>query len=185
MAQPFSENIIFFDTEFSSLDPNRGELLSIGAIKFSGEEFYCEIDFKGEADDWQKKNILPFLKKRKYSKEEVVRRLYQFTGSDKPFMLSYVNQYDAVYLYQMLGALEKEDRPFFWIPIDFASILFGLGLDPELLHYEDGFLYDLLGINTDEYIKHNALDDARLLRDVYLELIQDGNVKKIRKELSN
>ena len=33
----FSKNIIFIDTEFSTLDPCKGEILSIGIVKLSGE----------------------------------------------------------------------------------------------------------------------------------------------------
>ncbi len=41
----FSENIIFFDTEFSSLNPYEGEILSIGLVKPNGEELYLELEY--------------------------------------------------------------------------------------------------------------------------------------------
>jgi hypothetical protein len=45
MLEPFEKkNIVFIDTEFSDLDPYKGEVLSIGAIKLTGEEFYIEIE---------------------------------------------------------------------------------------------------------------------------------------------
>lgn len=33
----FSDNIIFLDTEFSSLDPYKGEMLSVGLVKVNGD----------------------------------------------------------------------------------------------------------------------------------------------------
>lgn len=41
----YSENIIFFDTEFTHLDVEIGELLSIGLAKNTGEELYLELDY--------------------------------------------------------------------------------------------------------------------------------------------
>ena len=36
----FFDNIIFFDTEFSNIDSEIGELMSIGLVKPNGEELY-------------------------------------------------------------------------------------------------------------------------------------------------
>ena len=43
MSGPFSNNVIFYDAEFSNVDPYTGELLSIGMVKVSGEELYLEL----------------------------------------------------------------------------------------------------------------------------------------------
>jgi len=57
--QPFEQkNIVFLDTEFTDLDPYKGEILSIGMVKLSGEELYIELEYKGESSDWVKKHIL-------------------------------------------------------------------------------------------------------------------------------
>jgi len=47
---PFSKNIIFLDTEFSSLDPYKGEMLSIGLAKLDGSELYLELEYEGHFD---------------------------------------------------------------------------------------------------------------------------------------
>ena len=59
--------------------------------------------------------------------------------------------------------------PFFWAPIDFASILFEKGVEPTKNPIELAKKYN---INTSDIKEHNALDDARLLRSVYNKLIK-------------
>ncbi len=68
--------------------------------------------------------------------------------------------------------------PFNWIPIDFASILFAMGINPESYYRgdEDNF-YRELGIAHTKYREHHALDDAKLLRQVYLKLPEKENIK--------
>lgn len=39
----FIKPLIFFDSEFSSLNPYEGEILSIGMVKENGDEFYLEL----------------------------------------------------------------------------------------------------------------------------------------------
>lgn len=166
---PYTKNIIFYDSEFSSLDPYKGEILSIGLVKMDGSELYLELKYSGECDPWVKKNILPILKNEKVSREKAIKQINSFIGARKrPFLVSYVNQYDTIYLYKLFG---KTKRPFFWLPIDFASILFGMGIDPEAYYPDDKKnFFKKIGIDASKYKNHNALDDARLLREVYLRM---------------
>ncbi len=169
MFNPFSKNIIFVDTEFTSLDPYEGELLSIGLVKFNGKELYLELEQKGETSEWVKENVIQFLIEEKVSRQEVIARIKKFIGEESPYMIAYVNQFDTIYLHKLLGV---ENNPFFWIPIDFASMLFSLNIDPEKYNKgeESGF-YKKIGVDYKKYRKHHALDDARLLREVYLKLL--------------
>ena len=43
----FSDNIIFLDAEFSTLDPYEGEILSIGLVKLNGDNLYLELEYNG------------------------------------------------------------------------------------------------------------------------------------------
>ncbi|HZX00882.1 MAG TPA: hypothetical protein VFE87_00575 [Candidatus Paceibacterota bacterium] len=167
MLRIFSENIVFFDTEFSDLDAESGELLSIGMVKSSGEELYLETEYEREASDWVKENVLPFLTSKKVSKEEARDKIRSFLGDTSPYLLSYVNQFDAIYWYKLFGA---RTHPAAKIPIDFSSMLFTLGFNPGSLSNDD-FLDDL-GIDLSKYQKHNALDDARLLKEVYVKFFK-------------
>lgn len=163
MLNPFSDNIIFFDTEFSDLDPYKGELLSVGMAKPGGEELYLEIDCEGEINDWVKQNVIPYFTGLKISRSEAKLRIREFVGDATPYLVSYINQFDAIYWYKLFG---MDDHPAHWIPIDFASILFGLGINPS--SYSSQKFLSELGIDGSKYKKHNALEDARLLREVYL-----------------
>jgi DNA polymerase III epsilon subunit-like protein len=166
----YSDNIIFLDTEFSSVDPYKGEILSIALIKFNGEELYLELEYEGPVDPWVKKHITPTLKEKKVSRKEAIKRITEFVGEKKPFVISYINQYDVIYSYKLFGNIKT--TPFFWLPIDFASILFGMGINPESyqLKDKDNFFKEI-GIDTAKFKHtHNALEDARLLREVYLRM---------------
>lgn len=167
-----SDNIIFFDTEFSSLNPYKGEILSIGLVKMNGEELYLELECDAEVDEWPKENILPTLTQPKVSREEALVRIKEFVGKEKPRLVAYINSFDMIYLFKLLG-LEESNDIFYWVPVDFASILFAKGIDPESLvdwkNKKDFF--DNLEIDLNKYRQHNALDDAKLLKEVYLKII--------------
>ncbi len=168
--KPFSDNIIFLDTEFSSLDPYKGEILSVGLVKLDGEELYLELEYDGEVNEWVEENVAPFLTEPKVSRGEAVKKIKQFVGDSEPFLVGYVNQFDTVYLKKLFGT---EGSSFHWIPIDFASILFALGVDLERYNWEDkNNFYQEIGVDHTKYRKHHALDDAKLLREVYLKILQ-------------
>lgn len=164
--KPFSKNIIFVDTEFSTLNPYKGEILSIGLVKLNGEELYLELEYDGEISDWVKGNILPTLVQKKVSKKNAIDLIKEFVGDSKSYMVAYVNQFDAIYIYKLFGV---DGHPFHWLPIDFASMLFGEGRNPEeLVDFKD--TCEEFGIDCAKYNQHNALDDAKLLREVYLKM---------------
>jgi len=168
---PFTENIIFIDTEFSSLNPYKGEILSIALVKLNGEELYLELQHNGEVDDWPKKHILPTLTQEKNSREKAVKEIQKFVGDTRPHLVAYVNTFDMIYLYKLFG-LQECNELFHWLPVDFASMLFAQNIDPESLvdwSNENKFLEELK-IDTSKYRQHNALDDAKLLREVYLRI---------------
>jgi len=169
MFKPFSDNLIFFDTEFSSLDPNRGVLLSIGLVKMNNEELYLELENKEKVDDWQKENILPSLTGKKARTGQAAKMIKEFIGPGKPYAISYVHQFDMPFFYKLIP---QEESPFHWLPIDFASVLFALGLDPEIMAKGNKALYKELKIDYTKYQTHHALDDAKLLKEVYLKLLR-------------
>lgn len=163
----YSDNIIFFDTEFTHLDPKIGELLSIGMVKSSGEELYLELEYSVKPHPWVVEHVLPYLNGTKVSREEACRQLRAFVGEGHPYLMAYVNQFDAIYWYELFG--DPKEHPAFWIPIDFASILFGAGYDPNSMGIDSFF--ETLGIDKSKYNTHNALDDAKLLAETYQAFI--------------
>ncbi len=168
MAKTFSDNIIFYDAEFTSLNLRGGELLSIALVKPTGEELYLELDYTAPLDPWVEKNVIPTLNQEKISRAEARNKITVFIGEEHPYIVAYVNQFDSVFWYDLFES--PKEHPVFWVPIDFATILFANGYDPVSLNKQRFF--DELGLNREDYGKHNALDDARLLKDVYLKFTE-------------
>jgi len=166
--KPPTDNVIFLDTEFSSLDPYRGEILSVGIVKVGGEELYLELEHDGYVEPWVKKNIIPTLKDIKVSRKKAIDEINKFVGKNKPYAVAFINQFDTLYTYKLFGI---DKHPFYWLPIDFASIIFALGIDPEeYVPEKNSKFFENIGIDIGNFTIHNALDDAKLLREVYLKL---------------
>ncbi len=163
-----TKQIIFFDTEFTYLDARKGELLSLALVKDTGEELYIEFEQPApdHMDPWVVEHVLPALSGTHIlSKEDAKEKIREFVGTEKPYIMAYVNQFDSIYWYDLFSDPQK--HPGFWIPLDFASILFAHGFDPESMGKQEFF--DRIGVNKSDYATrdHNALEDAKLLREVY------------------
>jgi len=155
------------------MDPYKGEILSIGLVKLNGKELYLELEYDGPVSKWVKENIVPTLMDKKISRISAIKEIENFVGKKKPYAISYVYSFDNVYLHKLFKSEKIEGLPFYWLPIDFASILFGMGINPEayLADDKDNFL-KTVGVDTTKFKHtHNALDDAKLLREVYLKMI--------------
>ena len=160
------------DGEFAKLKPDGIDLLSLALIKPNGEELYLEIEFDGEISPWVKENVLPNLKQEKVSKEKATELIKDFVGNEKPYLIAYVNQFDWMGICKLFNVKNTEDiskLPFFWAPIDFASILFEKGVKPTINPIELAKKYH---IEVSTIKKHHALDDARLLKKIYDKVIK-------------
>lgn len=168
--KPFSENIIFYDAEFTSLNPYEGEILSLGMVKGNGEEIYLEVNRSGMMiDPWVVDHVIPYLRGESQPVNVARGLLRDFIGTGKPYLVSFVNQYDTIFLHKLFD-VQRDTRtevPQHWIHVDFASILFGFGENPESYRLENESFMRELGIEKARYNKHFALDDAKLLRDMY------------------
>lgn len=167
-----SDNLLFFDTEFSSLNPYLGEILSFGAIKLGGESLYLELEHEGHIDDWPKQHVVPKLKQHKVSRAEAVEKIKDFIGPTKPFAVAFVDNYDNSYSHKLFVGNEL---PFDWMTVDFSSILFGLGYNPRLfLPDTEGSeaFYKKIGVDPTEFELHNAFGDASLLRKVWVQFFE-------------
>lgn len=167
------QDLIFFDTEFSSLDPSIGEILSVGMTDLRGRELYLELEHAGEVSDWVKDNILNDLNGPKLSKDEAKKQIKKFVGKKNPYAVAFVDNYDNLYMIKLFGV---GGLPFRWLTIDLASILFAMGYEPNAFMIDKPSSRDFfsqLGIDAKKYRAHHALDDARLLRDVWTKLFID------------
>ncbi len=162
----FSENIIFFDAEFTSLHPKNGEILSVAFVKPSGEELYLDITRdRALSDEWVTANILPMLDGNGISPKEACDKIREFIGKGEPYLVSYVSHFDTVFVHKLFG---DSERPFSRYPIDFASMLFTAGFNPSNLLENDRLLSESIGVEPSTHRRmHHALNDALLLRETY------------------
>jgi DNA polymerase III epsilon subunit-like protein len=172
MLEPYEKkNIIFIDTEFTDLDPYKGEILSIGIVKLNGDELYLELETDAKPTDWVEKHIVPTLKEEKVSREVAIKKIESFLDGKLPFAVGFVDNYDVIYLTKIIGAGKL---PFRWMTVDFASILFAIGINPVKFQLDSSgarSFYKKLGIDMKKYRQHHALDDAKLLRDVWIKIV--------------
>jgi len=94
----------------------------------------------------------------------IAEEIRQFIGDGKPYLIADVNQFDWMGICGLFGVWSV---PFHYIPIDFASVLWAKGIDPDIDRIE---LAESKGIDVSSFKKHNALDDALVLKELYYTL---------------
>lgn len=148
--------MIFFDTEF--IDDGRTiELISIGMVKDTGEEYYAEsseVDFS-KASPWVMNNVVPSLTGKTKSRSEIAYDIRLFAGNSPEFWAWFAS-YDWVALCQLYGSMIDLPRNFPRFCHDLKSVLMLNG--KELVEQPDSI--------------HNALDDAKWLRKTALETLR-------------
>lgn len=181
----YNKNIIFMDGEFTELSPNGTTFVSIALVKLNGDEYYA-INSSYNAKkciNWVKKNVLiplytqtvhgdprnyfdalNFHKTYGKPEKQIAEEIKQFVGDEKPYLVADVNQFDWMGICGLFGVF---NIPFHYIPIDFASILWSKGIDPDI---NREFLAKEQGIDIANFKKHNALDDTRVLKALYESL---------------
>ncbi len=145
---------IWFDTEFIE-DGKTIDLMSIGAIREDGEQYYAEAIecdlFK--ASPWVRQNVIPNLRGGvdRLVRKDIAADLIKFMG-EKPEIWAYYADYDWVALCQLYGTMM--DLPNGW-PMycrDVKQLCDGLG-NPKLP----------LQTSTE----HNALADAQWVKTAW------------------
>lgn len=193
----YSENVIFMDGEFTELNEKGTQFISIALIKtiktvrdygiaqFKNDEYYAiNSDYNSKnCTDWVKENVLlplytqtvhgdprnqfdalDFHKTYGKSENQIAEEIKQFVGDSKPYLIADVNQFDWMGICGLFGVWNV---PFFYIPVDFASILWSKGIDPDV--NRENFAKEQ-GIDIANFKKHNALDDTRVLKALYEKL---------------
>lgn len=143
---------LFLDTEFNGFD---GELISIALVSDDGREWYRINDMRDQPDDpWVAEHVMPHL----YACTEPLTRSHARYGNLAIDLKSF--------LFECRGAEIIAD----W-PADFehfSSLLSSFGAQDG---FKEAFPCAMTLINTPELhpvVPHNALSDARALRDWYL-----------------
>ncbi len=169
---PFSDDIIFFDAEMTQLNVEKGELMAIGMINYDGsKELYLELEYdESTLSEWTKENVVPHLNSCKISKEEAKSQIRAICGHTEPHLVATVNQWDMAFWHKLF---EGDKDPVNRIPIDFASVLYAIGLNPtRTINNEKEEFYKQFDLDLKNYNLHNALDDTKLMRDLYFKLAE-------------
>ena len=182
--------ILFYDLEMTRLHQQTTPM-SIGFVSYDGTRaFYAEFtDYdQSQLDYWLSENvvgrfILTDMSDRTYKELD---KAYFFKGDldwvvshskglknwlqsfgEKIVLAASGGIYDWVIFRTMMKIKYVEDMPEYidsW-PIDVVSLLRWEGYYPEEEYFKENFIGA-----SDHSNKHNALEDARVIRDVYLKL---------------
>lgn len=190
---------VFFDTEFTGLHQNT-TLISVGLISECGKTFYAELtDYdKSQIDDWLQNNVINnllisepkdgeqeyFLASR-HSDNPVGNDLYKSYSvqlrCDKKvlevelgkWLLQFEQveiwsdclSYDWMLFNQIFGHAFNIPKNIYYIPFDICTLFKIKGIDPDVSREE------FCGM-IDNKFKHNALWDARVIRECYFKAVQ-------------
>ena len=186
---------IFFDTEFTGLHKNT-TLISIGIIAEDGRTFYAELtDYDvSQVDDWIQQNVIDNLSSQlefeAYRQSPVHPNIpvtkqfnIEVLGDTKTVADSlrcWVEQfnetvevwsdclaYDWVLFCNLFGHAFNIPKCIYYIPFDICTLFKVKGVDPDINREEfAGCAF------SDDIKKHNALWDAKMIRDCYNKLIE-------------
>jgi hypothetical protein len=145
----------FLDTEYNGWG---GALLSLALVPDDGEELYLTLDWSGSLETWVERNVVPYLDmvpqslvSPRLSRADAARAVSHYLASDDD---------------PLIIADWPED-----IALFNALLVTGPGVMTEVprLRFQ---LMTLAGFSTaaNSKVPHNALHDARSLRDHVLEL---------------
>ena len=145
----------FLDTEYNGWG---GALLSLALVPDEGEELYLTLDWQGHLEEWVERHVVPYLDtvpetmiSPRMSREDAARTLSHYLAGDPQ---------------PLIVADWPEDLALFN-----ALLLTGPGTMVEMPRLRFEFL-PLPGFSTaaNSAVPHNALHDARALREHVLTL---------------
>ena len=145
----------FLDTEYNGWG---GALLSLALVPEDGEELYLTLDWEGALEPWVEKNVIPYLDtvaepliSPRLSRADAARTLAHYLAGDS----------DPVIVADWPEDIAQLN----------ALLITGPGIMVEVPPLTFKFL-ELSGFSTaaNSKVPHNALHDARALRDHVLSL---------------
>jgi hypothetical protein len=155
----------YFDTEFYERIENGKwtiDLISIGVVSERGDELYLEnadFDVSTISDEWLQNNVIPQLKGGHFAVPlTTIRFLVESFVDDKPIFWAYFADYDWVLFCTLFGRMCDLPNHFPYYCRDLKQLMDETGVTKRLLPKLEGS-------------KHNALDDARWLKQAHERLI--------------
>jgi len=147
---------IFMDTEFDQDSGPAINLISLGAIREDGVEFYQEADWTDTSalSPWLQENVVPHLDpSRRVSRSTMQQAFRNFAGPD-PEWWGFCCAYDYLMICQLYGSFLDQPNGWPFYMNDLAQYSAHLGVArPQWPDQEEA--------------EHNALADARWNAEVY------------------
>jgi hypothetical protein len=145
----------FLDTEYNGWG---GALLSLALVPDEGEELYLTIDWDGPLDPWVERHVLPYLD----------------TVPD-PLVSPRMSRADAARTIAHYLAGDPEPSVVADWPEDVAQLSQLLVTGPGIMAEIPSLRFEFVALGSfstaaNSKVPHNALHDARALRDHYLTL---------------
>jgi hypothetical protein len=145
----------FLDTEYNGWG---GALLSLALVPDDGEELYITVQWEGALEEWVKRNVVPYLD----------------TVSES-FLSAPMSRGDAARTVAHYLAGDPDPLIVADWPEDIAQLSMLLVTGPGMMAEVPGLTFQFLplsGFSTaaNSKVPHNALHDARALRDHVLSL---------------
>lgn len=152
----------FMDTEFDE-NGSTIKLISIALVSEDKSQEYYRVLADGwhpdDCDDWVKANVLPHLDGQYASRQQVASdlQLMLLRGGQKPELWGYFADYDWVVFCQLFGRMVDLPQGMPMYCRDLKQEMARRHLQKDVLPEQDG-------------TAHNALADARWIRDAYVAM---------------
>lgn len=177
---------IFFDTEFTGLHKGT-TLISIGLVSENNKQFYAElIDYdEKQCDDWIKENVIKHLYKTDWNKrksiyvpnyhlgckQEIGKVLENwFAQFNEVELVSDVCHYDMVLLIDLFWYASNLPKNVCAACYDInqdISMKYGISMREAFDKSREDILFQHYKENKIKGDKHNALYDAKVIREIY------------------
>ncbi len=162
---------IFIDTEFTKFN---GDLISLALVTEDGREFYGAIPFNPrECDPWVLENVVPIIASP-HAMPTVYNSIQSMACAMSNFIHEALNQWKPNALASPLGRQVElisdwpEDIAWFYRVVCSLGNGNRVSLPPMISYFVPH-----LHCNEAKY-RHNALSDARAIRNMYLMLLSVG-----------
>jgi DNA polymerase III epsilon subunit-like protein len=182
--------IVFVDTEFTG-EHAYATLISIGLITFEGKELYITLnDYDiDQVTPWVKSNVLNKIDESKSINSNqtahiVSEFLSEYAGECSVSIVSAGKVNDLLLLFQLFHFLNPERKYFHFgecLPtylnhrthFDLDTLFLVAGMDPNL--DREDYVND-----RNLSLKHNALFDAKIVRECFIKLINTGKLPALK-----
>lgn len=138
---------VFIDCEFNSF---QGKLITMALVSMEGDSMYCQVPLEEKVDPWVDEHVMPILENpEQVSHEELPYKIAQF-----------LSQFDKV---NIIADWPDDIRLF----CEYLITGPGYRADTPPLTME------IIRLDAESTLPHNALHDAWGIRDMYLSLMTD------------